>query len=163
MEIQFQIKMTFFALKICFSGSALDTMGKVLRVTVSVGKVILLLAFLYMFICSMDILSSAFQLMGGKCISLEPSFFFPSEEHFHTKYLHYQSKENLCVVANHDRRVGMPLNQKSFLQWVIFFLPPLQMCKHFTLYKQFCCFSSDKIIHYGWSPLMCLWSWFFIA
>lgn len=46
--------------------SALDTKGKVLRVLVSVGKAILLLGFLYIFICSLDILSSAFQLVGGK-------------------------------------------------------------------------------------------------
>ncbi|XP_036970001.1 sodium-dependent phosphate transport protein 2B-like [Acanthopagrus latus] len=46
--------------------SALDTKGKVLRVVVSVGKLVLLLGFLYMFICSLDILSSAFQLVGGK-------------------------------------------------------------------------------------------------
>lgn len=55
-------------------------MGKVLRVSISVGKLILLLGFLYMFICSLDILSSAFQLIGGKHISLEPSF--DSEECF---------------------------------------------------------------------------------
>lgn len=46
--------------------SALDTKGKVLRVVISVGKLCLLLGFLYMFICSLDILSSAFQLVGGK-------------------------------------------------------------------------------------------------
>uniref|UniRef100_A0A3B5AA09 Sodium-dependent phosphate transport protein 2B-like n=1 Tax=Stegastes partitus TaxID=144197 RepID=A0A3B5AA09_9TELE len=46
--------------------SALDTKGKLLRVFVSVGKIVLLLGFLYMFICSLDILSSAFQLVGGK-------------------------------------------------------------------------------------------------
>uniref|UniRef100_A0A8C4ZYI3 Uncharacterized protein n=1 Tax=Gadus morhua TaxID=8049 RepID=A0A8C4ZYI3_GADMO len=46
--------------------SALSTGGKVLRVLVSVGKLLLLLCFLYMFICSLDILSSAFQLVGGK-------------------------------------------------------------------------------------------------
>ncbi|XP_034543203.1 sodium-dependent phosphate transport protein 2B-like [Notolabrus celidotus] len=46
--------------------SALDTKGKVMRVVVSVGKLIMLLGFLYMFICSLDILSSAFQLVGGK-------------------------------------------------------------------------------------------------
>lgn len=46
--------------------SALDTKGKVLRVLVSVLKIVLLLGFLYMFICSLDILSSAFQLVGGK-------------------------------------------------------------------------------------------------
>ncbi|KAI3353263.1 hypothetical protein L3Q82_019807, partial [Scortum barcoo] len=46
--------------------SALDTKQKVLRVFVSVGKCVLLLGFLYMFICSLDILSSAFQLVGGK-------------------------------------------------------------------------------------------------
>uniref|UniRef100_A0A7N5ZYM8 Solute carrier family 34 member 2a n=1 Tax=Anabas testudineus TaxID=64144 RepID=A0A7N5ZYM8_ANATE len=48
------------------SGSALDTRGKVLRVFVSLGKLVLLLGLLYMFICSLDILSSAFQLVGGK-------------------------------------------------------------------------------------------------
>lgn len=46
--------------------SALDAKGKVLRVLVSVMKAILLLGFLYMFICSLDILSSAFQLVGGR-------------------------------------------------------------------------------------------------
>ncbi|XP_068583178.1 solute carrier family 34 member 2a [Cebidichthys violaceus] len=46
--------------------TALDTRGKVLRVLVSVGKLILLLGFLYIFICSLDVLSSAFQLVGGK-------------------------------------------------------------------------------------------------
>ncbi|KAK9540109.1 hypothetical protein VZT92_002578 [Zoarces viviparus] len=46
--------------------TALDTRGKVLRVLVSVGKFILLLGFLYIFICSLDLLSSAFQLVGGK-------------------------------------------------------------------------------------------------
>ncbi|KAM4603381.1 solute carrier family 34 member 2a [Polymixia lowei] len=46
--------------------SALDTKRKVLSVLLSLGKVILLLGFLYMFICSLDILSSAFQLVGGK-------------------------------------------------------------------------------------------------
>lgn len=48
---------------------ALDTKSKVLRVLVSVGKIVLLLGFLYMFICSLDILSSAFQLVGGKLCS----------------------------------------------------------------------------------------------
>ncbi|XP_069386918.1 solute carrier family 34 member 2a [Paralichthys olivaceus] len=46
--------------------SALDSRGKVMRVLVSVAKLVLLLGFLYMFICSLDILSSAFQLVGGK-------------------------------------------------------------------------------------------------
>uniref|UniRef100_A0A8C7MTB2 Solute carrier family 34 member 2 n=1 Tax=Oncorhynchus kisutch TaxID=8019 RepID=A0A8C7MTB2_ONCKI len=46
--------------------SDLDTKGKVLRVVTSAGKGLLLLGFLYMFICSLDILSSAFQLVGGK-------------------------------------------------------------------------------------------------
>uniref|UniRef100_A0A3Q3KYY5 Solute carrier family 34 member 2a n=1 Tax=Mastacembelus armatus TaxID=205130 RepID=A0A3Q3KYY5_9TELE len=46
--------------------SALDTRGKVLKVLVSVGKLVLLLCFLYIFMCSLDILSSAFQLVGGK-------------------------------------------------------------------------------------------------
>ncbi|KAM9818684.1 sodium-dependent phosphate transport protein 2B-like [Syngnathus typhle] len=46
--------------------SALDTKGKVLRVFVSLLKLAVLLGLLYMFICSLDILSSAFQLVGGK-------------------------------------------------------------------------------------------------
>ncbi|XP_061883307.1 solute carrier family 34 member 2a [Entelurus aequoreus] len=46
--------------------SALDCKGKVLRVLVSLVKLLVLLGLLYMFICSLDILSSAFQLVGGK-------------------------------------------------------------------------------------------------
>uniref|UniRef100_A0A674P6U5 Sodium-dependent phosphate transport protein 2B n=1 Tax=Takifugu rubripes TaxID=31033 RepID=A0A674P6U5_TAKRU len=46
--------------------SDLDTRGKILRVLTGIGKGILLLGFLYVFICSLDILSSAFQLVGGK-------------------------------------------------------------------------------------------------
>ncbi|XP_032417878.1 solute carrier family 34 member 2a [Xiphophorus hellerii] len=46
--------------------SELDTKGKVLRVLVSVMKFIILLGLLYVFICSLDILSSAFQLVGGR-------------------------------------------------------------------------------------------------
>lgn len=44
----------------------LDGRGKVKRVALSVGKVLLLLALLYLFICSLDFLSSAFRLLGGK-------------------------------------------------------------------------------------------------
>ncbi|XP_026059936.1 solute carrier family 34 member 2a isoform X2 [Carassius auratus] len=44
----------------------LDTKGKILRVLTIAAKLILLLGFLYMFVCSLDILSSAFQLVGGK-------------------------------------------------------------------------------------------------
>ncbi|CAL8332710.1 unnamed protein product [Merluccius merluccius] len=46
--------------------SALGARGKLLRVQVSLGKLLLLIGFLYLFICSLDILSSAFQLVGGK-------------------------------------------------------------------------------------------------
>ncbi|XP_055045226.2 solute carrier family 34 member 2b isoform X2 [Misgurnus anguillicaudatus] len=44
----------------------LDTKGKVLRVFTSIVKFILLLGLLYVFVCSLDVLSSAFQLVGGK-------------------------------------------------------------------------------------------------
>lgn len=44
----------------------LDGCGKVKRVALAVGKVILLLGLLYVFICSLDFLSSAFRLLGGK-------------------------------------------------------------------------------------------------
>uniref|UniRef100_A0A8C7ND46 Sodium-dependent phosphate transport protein 2B n=1 Tax=Oncorhynchus mykiss TaxID=8022 RepID=A0A8C7ND46_ONCMY len=46
--------------------SELDTKGKVLRVLTASVKFILLVGFLYMFVCSLDVLSSAFQLVGGK-------------------------------------------------------------------------------------------------
>uniref|UniRef100_A0A9L0SWB5 Sodium-dependent phosphate transport protein 2B n=1 Tax=Equus caballus TaxID=9796 RepID=A0A9L0SWB5_HORSE len=43
-----------------------DTRGKILCVFQGIGKFILLLGFLYLFVCSLDVLSSAFQLVGGK-------------------------------------------------------------------------------------------------
>uniref|UniRef100_A0A3Q1JWD6 Sodium-dependent phosphate transport protein 2B n=1 Tax=Anabas testudineus TaxID=64144 RepID=A0A3Q1JWD6_ANATE len=46
--------------------SDLDTKGKIKRVLTGIIKFILLLGLLYMFICSLDVLSSAFQLVGGK-------------------------------------------------------------------------------------------------
>ncbi|KAK7128420.1 hypothetical protein R3I94_016860 [Phoxinus phoxinus] len=46
--------------------SDLDTRGKVLRVLKSIVKFVLLVGLLYVFVCSLDILSSAFQLVGGK-------------------------------------------------------------------------------------------------
>uniref|UniRef100_A0A665VZ64 Sodium-dependent phosphate transport protein 2B n=1 Tax=Echeneis naucrates TaxID=173247 RepID=A0A665VZ64_ECHNA len=46
--------------------SELDTKGKIMRVLIAVAKLVLLLGFLYVFICSLDVLSSAFQLVGGK-------------------------------------------------------------------------------------------------
>ncbi|XP_077157606.1 sodium-dependent phosphate transport protein 2B [Paroedura picta] len=46
--------------------SELDGKGKVLCVLKGLGKSILLLGLLYFFICSLDVLSSAFQLVGGK-------------------------------------------------------------------------------------------------
>eukprot|EP00118_Oscarella_pearsei_P017501 m.174047 g.174047 ORF g.174047 m.174047 type:complete len:640 (+) comp39100_c0_seq23:691-2610(+) len=45
----------------------LDTKGKVLRVTFSwILKPIILIGLLYLFVCSLSFLSSAFQLLGGK-------------------------------------------------------------------------------------------------
>ena len=43
----------------------LDTRGKILQVVTGIAKGLLLFGFLYLFICSLDILSSAFQLVGG--------------------------------------------------------------------------------------------------
>uniref|UniRef100_A0A673JMM6 Sodium-dependent phosphate transport protein 2B n=1 Tax=Sinocyclocheilus rhinocerous TaxID=307959 RepID=A0A673JMM6_9TELE len=47
---------------VCVCAADLDTKGKVLRVLKSIVKFILLLGLLYVFVCSLDILSSAFQL-----------------------------------------------------------------------------------------------------
>ncbi|KAG8524949.1 Sodium-dependent phosphate transport protein 2B [Galemys pyrenaicus] len=44
---------------------AIDTKGKILCVLQGVGKFILLLGFLYLFVCSLDVLGSAFKLVGG--------------------------------------------------------------------------------------------------
>ncbi|XP_023284511.1 sodium-dependent phosphate transport protein 2B-like [Seriola lalandi dorsalis] len=46
--------------------SELDTKGKITRVVTAIVKLVLLLGLLYLFICSLDVLSSAFQLVGGK-------------------------------------------------------------------------------------------------
>ncbi|XP_019936286.2 solute carrier family 34 member 2b [Paralichthys olivaceus] len=46
--------------------SELDTKGKIMRVLTALLKLVLLLGLLYFFICSLDVLSSAFQLVGGK-------------------------------------------------------------------------------------------------
>ncbi|XP_074130251.1 sodium-dependent phosphate transport protein 2B-like [Sminthopsis crassicaudata] len=43
-----------------------DTTGKIIAVFRGFGKGILLLGFLYFFVCSLDVLGSAFQLVGGK-------------------------------------------------------------------------------------------------
>ena len=44
----------------------LDAKGKFFRVALAFAKVVLLLGCLYLFICSLDFLSSAFRLLGGK-------------------------------------------------------------------------------------------------
>ena len=44
----------------------LDCKGKFLRVALAFTKIVLLLGLLYFFICSLDFLSSAFRLLGGK-------------------------------------------------------------------------------------------------
>nr|prf Na/P cotransport protein NaPi-II [Pseudopleuronectes americanus] len=46
--------------------SELDTKGKMMRVLTGLLKLVALLGLLYFFICSLDVLSSAFQLVGGK-------------------------------------------------------------------------------------------------
>ncbi|XP_047655287.1 sodium-dependent phosphate transport protein 2B [Phacochoerus africanus] len=43
-----------------------DTKGKIFCVFQGIGKFILILVFLYFFVCSLDVLSSAFHLVGGK-------------------------------------------------------------------------------------------------
>ncbi|CAD5112554.1 DgyrCDS1766 [Dimorphilus gyrociliatus] len=44
----------------------LDTKGKVLRVLMTIGRIICVFGLLYFFVCSIDIMSSAFQLIGGR-------------------------------------------------------------------------------------------------
>ncbi|XP_039608821.1 sodium-dependent phosphate transport protein 2B-like [Polypterus senegalus] len=44
----------------------MDTKGKILSLLFSWGRILLLLGLLYIFICSLDVLSSAFHLAGGK-------------------------------------------------------------------------------------------------
>jgi sodium-dependent phosphate cotransporter len=49
-----------------FFFTELDTAGKFKRVVWTFTKLVLLLFLLYMFICSLSFLSSAFRLLGGK-------------------------------------------------------------------------------------------------
>lgn len=51
-----------------FFSSELDCCGKIVRLLLILIKVSFFLAFLYLFICSLDFLSSAFKLLGGKSI-----------------------------------------------------------------------------------------------
>lgn len=44
----------------------LDALGKAKRVALAVAKGLGLLALLYLFVCSLDFLSSAFRLIGGR-------------------------------------------------------------------------------------------------
>ena len=43
----------------------MDTKARVKHVAVLVGKLIGLLTLLYVFVCSLDVMSSAFRLVGG--------------------------------------------------------------------------------------------------
>ena len=52
-------------LSLCWP-TELDCRGKFLRVALAFTKIVLLLGLLYLFICSLDFLSSAFRLLGGK-------------------------------------------------------------------------------------------------
>lgn len=63
------MNMFLYAQCICFT--ELDRKGKIIRVLYGIGKFIMLLGLLYMFVCSLDILSSAFQLVGGMKIHLK--------------------------------------------------------------------------------------------
>lgn len=46
--------------------SDLTTSGKIVRVVTGIIKIVALITLLYFFICSLDFLSSAFRLLGGK-------------------------------------------------------------------------------------------------
>ena len=49
-----------------YASTDLDRQGKIKRVAKVFAKIVLLFVFLYFFICSLDFLSSAFRLLGGK-------------------------------------------------------------------------------------------------
>ena len=44
----------------------MTTKAKILRVMINIAKILGVIGFLYLFICSLDLLSSAFKLIGGK-------------------------------------------------------------------------------------------------
>ena len=73
----------------------LDTTGKVKRVSLVLAKLILLLGLLYLFICSLSFLTSAFRLLGGKKAGKNLSFFFQVSQsaaieavkfHYHARF-----------------------------------------------------------------------------
>ena len=61
----YSFKMARFLYKY-YKFSELSTRGKVKRVTIGVVKFALLIGLIYLFICSLTFLSSAFRLLGGK-------------------------------------------------------------------------------------------------
>lgn len=49
-----------------FNGTDMTTKAKILRVLLNTVKILVVLGCLYLFICSLDLLSSSFRLLSGK-------------------------------------------------------------------------------------------------
>ena len=56
-----------------FSIQIVGTAGKVKRILLTLAKLIVLLGMLYLFICSLSLLTSAFRMLGGKKAGKNPS------------------------------------------------------------------------------------------
>lgn len=58
--------MISFKMIVFIYSTELDSCGKVVRVVWTIVRILLFLLALYVFFCSLDFLSSAFKLLGGK-------------------------------------------------------------------------------------------------
>lgn len=58
--------MISFKMNVFIYSTELDSCGKVVRVVWTIVRILLFLLALYVFFCSLDFLSSAFKLLGGK-------------------------------------------------------------------------------------------------
>ena len=68
----------------------LDTAGKVKRVLLTSAKLIILIGMLYLFICSLSFLTSAFRLLGGKKTG---------ENHSYSFYINYMRLDTLFLTS----------------------------------------------------------------
>lgn len=89
-----------------------DTKGKILCIFQGIGKFILLLGFLYLFVCSLDVLSSAFQLVGGKDPGAGGGLFLTPDFSIPVGFSQAPSYFNMAKVGE-----GKPSYLSALIEW----------------------------------------------
>ena len=70
----------------------LDTSGKVKRVFMALGRGVGILVLLYLFVCSLDFLSSAFRLIGGRTTGKSNHVIYDCKRHSTMKFFYEQER-----------------------------------------------------------------------